>query len=282
MRVRQMTLIWVILSLILIGTGFAQDRGEPRQVPGSQRSIADLEHQLRWNDQTGKSRYAAEGAKTTEELLARVDEFISARFLPRTARAEDVSAELDALLNPAKDYYTTCFALVADLPSGHFLIAGIEIPRGGPAVAEDAVSIRAYKNINGRFALVSSTSDLRSSSQVNPYLSDLHGLALPPPPVSGEFWFVAWARIPPQSPPTVALRLYGFDGVKFRTIWAPRDFLTNNVRTAVDLLAGGFIVKRAVDPSGIAPYSPSAIVHELYVPTPGGVQITRQWTTPIQ
>jgi hypothetical protein len=89
--------------------------------------------------------------------------------------------------------------------------------------------------------------------------------------------FVAWAVVPPQSPYTVALRLFTFDGRQFHTLWAPPDILTvvlplDNV---VEITPTGFTVNRAIDSTGGAAHSPNVIIHEQYALSVNGpVKIT--------
>jgi hypothetical protein len=147
-------------------------------------------------------------------------------------------------------------AFSVNLPSGRFLIIGVEVRRGGDAINEDAISFRAYKEEADRFALIADDGNLHRSDPSNPYLMSLHAKQLPFPPVTGEFWFVTSAVVPPQSPYSVVMRLYAFDGETFRTVWAPDDILATSEDKAIDVTATGFIVNRLFDSSGHAPHSP--------------------------
>jgi len=273
---------WALVPFLATSLAAGQSRTGPQVSPRAQ-SVARIEAQLRWNDERGKEAYVDARSRLTNEILAEVDGFIRESFMPRTASPDVVRRGLDELLNPRRDSFRNNFAATTDLSSGQYLIVGIEIPRGGPAEAEDAISIRAYRNDSGKFVLVTSVSDVTGTVGEIPYLIDLRVLTLPGPPVSGEFWFFSWARISPQSPPTAALRLYAFDGKRFRTVWSPAgDLLTEDYSSLVELVPGGFVVNRAVDPSGEAPHAPSLLVHEMFVPTVDGAIKVREWTSPVR
>ncbi len=67
----------------------------------------------------------------TQQLLSEIDGFIVDGFQPGAATADQVKAGLDSLLGnkPGEMIHNVCFA--ATLPAGNFLIAGIDLRRGG-------------------------------------------------------------------------------------------------------------------------------------------------------
>jgi hypothetical protein len=186
-----------------------------------------------------------------------------------------VTAALDRLLNHQAGSGLKSVALTANLPTGLFLIVGVELERGGGAIDEGAISFRAYQDQSGRFVFVAATDDIRSDIQGIPFLCCVYAKSLSSLPVTGEFWFVAWARANVQSPPTIALRLFTFDVQQFRTLWSPPDVLTRDLNNAVQIHPPGFIVNRAFDSSGQAAHSPDVIIHEQYALSVNGpVKIT--------
>jgi len=162
-------------------------------------------------------------------------------------------------------------AFSASLPHGDFLILGVEVWRGGDAISDDAISFRAYKKTERKFVFVASSDILRRS--------DLHAKAIPIAPVAGEFWFMGLAVMPQQSPFMTAMRLYAFDGQKFRTVWAPADIIAEGAEQAVEVTANGFTVNKLFDPTGGAAHSPSAVIHEQYILNPDGPLKVREWET---
>jgi len=246
---------------------------------GRAATVAILSSQLRWHDESGRQRYAAARDGLTRQILGEVDGFISDSFDPASATADQVRSGLDTLLGQKQGAGLKNFAFLVDLPIGKCLIAGVELSRGGEAIAENAVSIRAYTAVGDKFVLAADASDLRSSDPDSLFLQDLHAAVLPTPPATGGFWFIALAEVPPQAPPTVAMHVYAFDGEKLRTMWAPKDILAETVDSAVQVTNDGFLVQRLVDKSGIAAHSPETVFHERYLLSAQGVQKLNAWET---
>jgi hypothetical protein len=76
-----------------------------------------------------------------------VDGFIADSIQPNTT-VNQVTAVLDGLLNQQG---SPSVAIMANLPTGPFLILGVGLQRGGPFNLEDALSFRAYQNQSGKF-----------------------------------------------------------------------------------------------------------------------------------
>ncbi len=153
------------------------------------------------------------------------------------------------------------------------------MPRGEPAIAEDEISYRSYRDDGQQFTFVSAVEDLHSSDASSPFALGMYTLPPIPAPVVGESWFIAFTEIPPQSPPTVAMRLYALDGENFRTVWSPKHFMVESADKAVDVNKGGLIVNILFDPTGQAARSPGAVVHQQYVLTVEGPKKVAEWQT---
>jgi hypothetical protein len=237
--------------------------------------------QLQWGDAHSQSEYLATRDDVTQRLFKEIDDFVTESFQPRASTPDQIKAGLDVLLGYKNSDFrgNSNNVFLMDLPRGHFLIAGAELPRGGSAIAEDAISLRAYKDAGARFIRVSSTEDLHSSDPGNPFLVGLYTKALTWSPIAGEFWFMALADVPPQAPPTVAARLYAFDGERFRTVWMPKDILSEGTDKAIELTNNGFIVRSLFDPTGQAAHSPTVVIHEQYAVGPDGPSKTSEWRT---
>jgi hypothetical protein len=102
---------------------------------------------------------------------------------------------------------------------------------------------------------------------------------VPNPPIPDEFWFIASAEVPPLTPPTVAMRLFTFDGSGFRAVWTPEDITAEGSDRAVEFTTGGFIIDKLVDAEGGAALSPNIVVHEQYILTPEGPRKSNEWET---
>ncbi|MGH9587996.1 MAG: hypothetical protein ACRD3F_13660, partial [Acidobacteriaceae bacterium] len=88
-------------------------------------------------------------------------------------------------------------------------------------------------------------------------------------------WFIAWADVPPQSPYTIAIRLYGFNGKKFRTLWAPQNIIAADIDTAVQVEPGGALFTVNQMPT----WTSQDIVHEQYAVSAGGPKKIKEWKT---
>jgi hypothetical protein len=248
------------LCQMLSGYGFAA-QDQPREVqPDHAAMVRTLSDQLRWHDEAGSKQYDTVKDDLTRRLLDEVDAYIADSFDASSATAAQVKAGLDALLGIKEGGLTNQFAFTANLPSGHFLIVGVELLRGGQAISEDAISFRAYEQAGKSYRLVSSTANLSDSSLVA-----LHALALPSPPIAGQFWIMAWADVPPRSPFTIAMRLYAFDGKEFRTVWAPGEIISESINNAVSLDRNGELVI-----SEMPDWHSSTVVEKRYALTADG------------
>jgi hypothetical protein len=235
--------------------------------------IRCLCQQLRWHDKDGQDRYERTRASVTERLLEEVDGFVADNFAPGLTTADSVRQGLDALLGhkPGDEMQDIAFAV--DLAAGRFLIAGIELWRGGGALPENAISFRAYRESGGKFVPV-------AHSSVWDGVMDLHAKPLTAPPVPGEFWFVALGRVNPSlTPPMVAMNLWAFDGKSFRAVWTPKSITAGGPAEAVEIMTPGFIVNRLVDPTGRAARSPTLVIHEQFLLTTDGPQKIAEWET---
>lgn len=231
--------------------------------------IKSLASRLHWHNETEHEKYDAFKVRLTGNLLNEIDNYISKSFKPNSATPEQIKAGLDAILDHKKGGLPNNIVFFTDLPSGRFLVVGIEVERGGEAIPDDAISFRSYAESGDRFVHVASTRDLSTSP-----LIDLNAKPIVPSPENGEFWFIAWADVPPQSPYTVAVRMYAFNGTDFRVIWAPRDIIALHVDNAVRVDQGDNIVI-----SRLPDWKSFTVLHEHYEVTSNGPIKATEWTT---
>ena len=240
-------------------------------------NVRQLSNELRWHDAEGHKQYLRIKEDRTKRLLSEVDGFISETVSPSATTAGQVKAGLDALLGHTMGEGRDSAAFSVNLPNGHFLIIGVELWRGGGAMSEDAMSFRAYRETENKFVLVADT-DYRHTGDVSEEswepLVNLSVKALPTAPVASQFWFIASAVVPPRMPPTVTMRLFAFDGERFRTVWTRQDFIAPDDRSAMQFTQdGGFTLSRMPDPHG------DKVVIEQYVVTADGPQKVTEWET---
>lgn len=244
----------------------AQGNGVPADHASRIRSLSE---QLRWHNEEELKQYDATKAAVTQNLLHEIDRYIAENF-SSDSTADQVKSGLDSVLGRKDGELIHNVAFLADLPSGHFLIVGIELWRGGSAIGEDAVSFRAYQASGKKLFYTASIGDMTDLGVI-----DLNATRVPAPPsVPGEFWFISWADVPPLAPYTVAIRLYAFDGKAFREVWAPENFIAHNVDSAVDVSSNGsFVVHRMPD------WKSQVILNEQYSVIGQEPQKTAEWTS---
>jgi hypothetical protein len=275
MRLTQCLTIGVLWLSVFGQAALAQSQ----QAIARATTVAELLKDLRWHDNPSHDRYLDIRAERMQSLLSEIDGFVTETFSPGSATAVAVQDGLDALLGHKRGNLDNSVAFLSVLPVGRFLVVGVEIRRGGGALSEDAFSFRAYKDTGTAFAFIAETrfgTDVEFG-QTQRRLKDwepvafLNAKAVPAPPISNQFWFVTWAVASHFAPPVVAVRLYAFDGERFRTIWTPKDFVSES-STAVTLTADGLTVRKLIDSTGGTPGSPTVVVRERYALTADGPQ----------
>lgn len=242
--------------------------------------VAKLFAQLRWDDEAGYKRYLASRDEVTHALLREVDRFIAESFSSAVSPG-DVKDGLDRLFGYKQGMAINNVAFSADLPGGTFLIVGVEIWRGGRAIAENAMSFRAYRHDSDRLTFVGATEDLHGGDATYDALDWLHVRRIDRPPVSSECWFLGWAMVPPRSPYTIAMRAYAFDGEAFRTVWKPLDVVVTSIEAAVDVEPTAFVVNSLFSVDG-NPLHATEIKHEQFALTRDGPVVVAEWRTTIQ
>jgi hypothetical protein len=214
-----------------------QNQPESTLNAGVKSQIDQLKSRLRWSDESSHKAYKANRTPVTNQIWTLIDSFIAQTYKSGNINPEQLKSTLSTLLGHKSglDDMEYTVVLPVDIPAGKFVIAGLEVTRGGGAISEDAVSFRAYGKVDGRWALVS---HVELEPEYN-YLVEIHALALPQG-FPGTFGFIAWAMEPPLAPFKVLARVYAFDGQKFTTVWAPKAFITSNVPSFVTLTNTGF------------------------------------------
>jgi len=262
----------LLAMLLLVFINIAGGQAQPTKAVNNRVSaVAAVSKRLQWNDESSRHEYLQMRDATTNELLREVDGFISESFNARSVVADRVKLSLDGLLGHKDGDWRTSIAITTDLPSGRFLVIGIQVPRGGPAIAEDAVSIRAYKAEGDKFVFVADT-----GRDLDNHFLNAKALSSPNP---NEVWLIAWGDQPPRTPYSVALRVYAFDGKGFRTVWEPADITTGNVESAVQLAPNGFTIDR-YDDDRFTRGESSYRLREEYILTRDGPRLNSSYYLP--
>jgi hypothetical protein len=185
---------------------------------------------LRWHGEEEMKRYDETKDQNTARVLAEVDGFVVESFTPGNATVEQVRRGLDYLMGRKYGDVVNNVAFMTRLRGKTALIVGVEVSRGSEAISEDAMSFRGYVNHGTRYALAG-VANFEGSS-------DLHAQAFDRSAIGEEFQWMAWARDGVPSPPTVIVRMFGFDGDSIRTAWTSEPFLTPAVEHAVRITPG--------------------------------------------
>jgi hypothetical protein len=272
---KKRTAAFVVVAGLAAHATFAQTQGTAAPADRA-TTVARLLKELRWTGAEGHKAYLQTKDEQTKRVLDEVDGLVAESLSPGTTTAGHVKARLDTLLGHKKGDMEESAAFSVNLPSGRFLVVGVEVRRGGGAISENAMSLRAYRETENQYVPVADADYLHTGDPTwedgfQP-LADLRVKALTLQPIGNEFWFIAWAEVPPRSPYTVTMRLFGFDGEKFRTIWTTDDFMTPNVNRAIQITAdGGFILRTT-------PYR-GPDVNKQYAVTADGPQKVTEWET---
>jgi hypothetical protein len=267
----RVTAVWLAVS------GSAVSAQTPATPVNRVENVARLLKELRWSTNEGHEDYLRIKNDTTKRLLTEVDGFIAEAFSPRSTTTDQVRAGLDALLNNAKGSMQQSVAFPVNLPIGHFLIIGVEIPRGGGAIPEDAISFRAYREAGDHFQAVADVDYPRDGPPYDSVeiLAFVNAKPLSSQPIGTEFWFMAWAQLPSaSSPPIVTTRLFGFHGERFRTLWTTDPFNTPYIDQAVEITRdGGFTLRTMPNSRAFT------IINKRYAVTADGPQKVTEWET---
>jgi hypothetical protein len=230
-----------------------------RQTPSA---LAEMSRQLRWNDAESHAQYDLIKDKVTDRLLTTVDGFVaSGRLIGANGAA--VKEAIDMLLVDFKSPALGNVAFWTELPSGRYLLLGLDVSRLSGATLDDAIAFRAYRESNGRLLYASQAA------------RDLDGWVLEKlfalPSITGEQdrRFMVLVRAPSIGTPyLLKARLYTFDGSAFRALWTSDDFRTDYIESAVRKTATGFAVQR-YDKQNPAAWR---FVEDEYIQTPDGAE----------
>src|SRR4249919_3299887 len=124
-----------ITSVLLVVWGQPGIAQTPQPPVNRVESVGRLLKELRWHDNKSHQQYLRIKDERTKRLLSEVDGFVTESYSPGTATADQVKAGLDALLGHKKGDMTESTALSVSLPTGQFLVVGVEVTRGGGAIS---------------------------------------------------------------------------------------------------------------------------------------------------
>src|SRR6185312_868039 len=224
-----------VCAVLLATHCMGQNQPESTLNASVKSQIDQLKSHLRWSDESSHKAYKANRTPVTNQIWTLIDSFIAQTYKSANINPEQLKSALNSLLGHKSGDLEHTVVLPVAIPAGKFVIAGLEVTRGGDAISEDAVSFRAYGKMDGRWTLVS---HVELEPEYN-YLVELNALPLPQD-FPGKFGFIAWADEPPLVPCKEIVRVYTFDGQVFTTVWAPEAFIMAPVPSFVTLTSTGF------------------------------------------
>ncbi len=269
----------VLGACILAGMVQSHPLAQSPQPETTPAVLDDLLAQLQWRDRDGAERYRLVGDDITQRVFERIDTFVAEHGMTGGAADVHLRGKLDQLLGHVGNddmRGSTDFSVM--LPSGRFRVIGVEVPRGGGAISEDAISFRAYREAGTRLTHVTDIElpDREPSDRLGWPLHSINASPLKIQPNGNELWFLAWANVSPSSPYTITARLYGFDGERFRTVWAPADFLSPSVLRGIAVTSdGGFLLHRMPN------FKEVDVITEHYAVTADGPQKVGETSTDV-
>jgi hypothetical protein len=126
-----------------------QNQSGPTPSTDLKSQIDQLKSRLHWSDESSPKEYKANRAQVTNQIWALIDSFIAQTYNSGSVSPDQMKSALNSILGHKSGDIENTVGLAVDIPVGKFVIAGLEVTRGGEAIAEDAISFRAYGKVDG-------------------------------------------------------------------------------------------------------------------------------------
>jgi hypothetical protein len=198
-------------------------------------SVAAISRQLRWGDSAGEAQYRENRDSLTAQIHSSIDKYIAERADPSLTNSAAIETDLSEILATHRgdpEYNGPPYVRLANLLGGTSFVVGYKLRRGGSAFDDSSVTFRGYRAEQGRFKLADTV-----GADLDGYGLFTHELVSPAP---GEVWLLAWGGLSGFNGNKTRLRIFAFDGNKFRTVWSPADALN----VTVGFNSNGFSVNR--------------------------------------
>ena len=233
MNLKHGTAAAILAGLLVYVSALAAQTAEEVAARNAARAsrVAALTASLRPETKADWQRYESIKQQATEDLFAEVERYLGDSFNARLATSVEIQAGLNTLLSAHKleGYSEGAFATLVSLPTGSFLLSGLELVEGG---VWSAFRLSAYSTVQGRLLQVAYTgSDLDNHDVVTEALRS---------PVPGEAWLICHGGTYGYNGTLVRVRIYAFDGTGFRTVFAPEDFKSTSFPDSFELTPNGF------------------------------------------
>jgi hypothetical protein len=253
------TSIRLLLVLATLTLSSAIPQETPEQL-GQQvrRRIAEITKSFPGKDADKEVylRYVAGRDSATLRIQSEIDAYIRMAFDPAQASSQTLERNIRAALadhKPNEAYGDLALARVGNLTRGRSLVVAYTIVK---PPHHDLPTIRGYRAAEGRFELVAMARP--DFTTFNMFKTEIRS------PIDGEIWLLAWGQEHTANGRYIRLRLFAFDGARFRTMWSP-DILFNADVKVVDQ---GFVIEHI-------PFRKGYKTRDEYALTPAGPVLTR-------
>ena len=236
----------IFVAVLLALFAVTNDSAQSPQLPGdvddraAEKRVEETSRRLKYDDRdpADTERYYAELDTNTQELRNQIDLFVG--HLPVTQSTAQLQTRLRTVLAshaPDSDSGDLPFARLLDVRFGRSLVIAYMLVR---PPHHNIGTIRGYRIRSGRFELADTTgADFERYGMFEGQEHTFNG------------------RL-------IRFRVYSFDGLRFKTIWAPEDIVSADVHLSND----GFVIDHDVR------YPPYGI-HDEYAVTANGVVKTK-------
>jgi len=133
-----------------------------------------------------------------------------------------IEKDLKDILDIRDQDESTPTAFISETANQPILVIAYEIDKGFMGTGGTSVTLRAYGASSGKFTLADSTGD-NLDGYANISVKELRSTAQSLPKGAGDVWLLAWGYMTGANGPNVRMRLFAFDGDKFRTVWMPEN-----------------------------------------------------------
>ena len=195
------------------------------------------------------------------ELTARihtvVDAFVAEAFDPRRIDRKTVAESVRRVF-PRAALYDPVFAFVGEMPGGGRRLAIVYSLLKDHNGHASSLTVRMYEEVDARFRYVDAIGGFDHYSSIS--VVELR------PPVVGDMHFLVWGKVTTANGPNTGMRIYAYDGQRFRTVWEPENVWGN---FTVDVQPRGFTVKGSY-------YREDRLRDEEYLLTADGVLLIKQ------
>lgn len=236
---RKLNQITLIVTVLLALTATAQTLKKPvtDNAVEETRKLVEQEEQQRLvgpSDSRADIGTEEEIEKPIHESMAKtdalVDAFVGNSVNPDGLDRDVTEKRIRAILGKADaretEYSGVPYVFVSDAGGERSLLVGYELSTW--RMGDSEVTIRAYKSDGHRFMLTAETGSKIDAELVGDSLF----MREVPSPVAGETWLLTWgAHAGSNQCGNWEMRLYSYDGSKFKTVWSDNAWCVSVVLT---------------------------------------------------